>query len=322
VSAPAPAAKPPPAPATAPKPATTRAPASDEPADSQKAGAALESAQFAIQHSKASVLATFIRSAPGTSLLSERGSVAADPDSNTLFVQDTAESLATIRQLVARLDVPLKNFAIRTIIAVADADLLRELVASRSTGSGPPQVIILGANVPIVPLLDAARQAQRVEVISMPYLLVADRERASVEQTANAPARRDEPSRTPQGDVMINLSLMPTARPDDQLSLDLDVTVSRKMMVPGKSMGGTTPPAMIPAIDSNQAKTQMLLKSGETAMVDIMSGALASMEAGSGRRLVAFVTATQMPDPPGQPVTGSSRGTPTPPPPPPSAAPR
>jgi hypothetical protein len=54
---------------------------------------------------------------------------------------------------------------------------------------------------------------------------------------------------------------------------------------------------MVPAIDTSQAKTQLLLKSGETAMVDIMSDRLAGIEPGSGRRLVAFVTATPAPEP-------------------------
>jgi type II secretory pathway component HofQ len=295
-----------------PAPSTARA----------KVGSPLVSAQFAIQHGKATALANLIRPSAGASLLSERGSVAADPDTNTLFVQDTAESVATIRQVVARLDVPLKNFYIKAIIAVADADLLREFGGPQSSDGGPPQVVTLGANVPITRLLDAARQAQRIEVISMPHLLVADRQRASVEQTANAPARPGEPPGTDQGDVVLNLSLMPTARPDDQLSLDLDVTVSRKMMVPGKAVGGTTPAAMIPAIDSSQAKTQLLLKSGETAMVDIMSGRLGDIAPGNGRRLVAFVTATPVPDPPGQSTNGSSRGTSAPPQRPPSPAPR
>lgn len=60
-------------------------------------------------------------------LLSERGTVTVDERTNTLIVQDTADNLAQIRQLVARLDVPVRQVLIESRIVIASDDFSKDL---------------------------------------------------------------------------------------------------------------------------------------------------------------------------------------------------
>lgn len=60
-------------------------------------------------------------------LLSSRGSVTADERTNTLLVLETAEKLAEIRQLVARLDIPVRQVMIESRVVIATDNFAREL---------------------------------------------------------------------------------------------------------------------------------------------------------------------------------------------------
>jgi len=63
------------------------------------------------------------------SFLSERGSVAVDPRTNTLIIRDTQEQIEAIRRLVTTLDVPTRQVLIETRIVIADDSYRRELGA-------------------------------------------------------------------------------------------------------------------------------------------------------------------------------------------------
>jgi type IV pilus assembly protein PilQ len=75
------------------------------------------------------------------SLLSARGSVTIDPRTNTLLIQDTAESIANIRQLVSTLDVPVRQVQIEARIVVVNENFSRDLgvrsgfTATRANGN-------------------------------------------------------------------------------------------------------------------------------------------------------------------------------------------
>lgn len=65
--------------------------------------------------------------AAGKTLLSPRGSVNIDPRTNILIIQDTPDSLSNIRQLVAQLDIPVKQVEIEARIVVVSEDFSRDL---------------------------------------------------------------------------------------------------------------------------------------------------------------------------------------------------
>ena len=82
-----------------------------------------------VNYAKASDLAGLIsgEGGGGNAMLSARGSIAVDDRTNTLLIQDTAESLQDIRRLVNTLDVPIKQVLIETRIVVVNDDFSRDL---------------------------------------------------------------------------------------------------------------------------------------------------------------------------------------------------
>lgn len=86
----------------------------------------LESAFIQVNYAKAGDLANLIKS-QGNSLLSQRGSVSVDQRTNVLLVQDTADRLADIREMVHKLDVPVRQVLIESRIVIVNKDFTRQL---------------------------------------------------------------------------------------------------------------------------------------------------------------------------------------------------
>ena len=98
--------------------------------------APLRSEFFEINYATANDLANLIRSEE-TSLLSSRGQVTIDERTNTLIIRDTDENLSSIRSLVNRLDVPVRQVLIESRIVIANDDFSRDLgVRFGASGSG------------------------------------------------------------------------------------------------------------------------------------------------------------------------------------------
>ena len=80
-----------------------------------------------VDYAKASDMARLVKSSGGGSLLSTRGSVTVDERTNTMLVQDTAEQLTAIRNLVSTLDIPVRQVLIESRIVIVSDDFSREL---------------------------------------------------------------------------------------------------------------------------------------------------------------------------------------------------
>jgi len=81
---------------------------------------------FQANYAKAGDLAELLKSGTG-SILSERGSVSVDERTNTLLINDTVEQLASIRSLVHRLDVPIRQVLIESRIVIASDDFNKDI---------------------------------------------------------------------------------------------------------------------------------------------------------------------------------------------------
>ncbi len=88
--------------------------------------APLRSEFVQINYAKASDIATLLKT-EGNSLLTERGNVTVDERTNTLLVRDTAEAIDGVRNLVATLDVPVRQVLIESRIVIADDSFNRDL---------------------------------------------------------------------------------------------------------------------------------------------------------------------------------------------------
>ncbi|MEX2517651.1 MAG: type IV pilus secretin PilQ [Gammaproteobacteria bacterium] len=79
-----------------------------------------------INYAKAEELANLIK-AESSNLMSERGEVTVDQRTNTLIIRDTSSSLQSIRSMVAKLDIPVKQVLIESRIVNADETFAKDL---------------------------------------------------------------------------------------------------------------------------------------------------------------------------------------------------
>jgi type IV pilus assembly protein PilQ len=110
-----------------------------------------------VNYAKADELAKLIK-AEENNLLSSRGNVSIDARTNTLIIQDVAASLESIRAMVAKLDVPVRQVLIESRIVNADENFRKDLgvrfgfskitredpLTNQLGGSGEPGLIIGG----------------------------------------------------------------------------------------------------------------------------------------------------------------------------------
>jgi type IV pilus assembly protein PilQ len=102
--------------------------------------APLRTEYLQINYAKASDIAALVQAGGGRgaagdsgkgfgSMLSGRGSVSVDERTNTLLIQDTADSIANVRQLVTTLDIPVRQVLIEARIVVVSDSFSRDLGA-------------------------------------------------------------------------------------------------------------------------------------------------------------------------------------------------
>ena len=85
-------------------------------------------------------------------LISKRGSVAVDPRTNQLFVQDTAARLEDVRRLLQRIDIPVPQVLIEARIVEADDRFSRNLGVRFGYGRVTNEVAVGGQNaLPTLP---------------------------------------------------------------------------------------------------------------------------------------------------------------------------
>ena len=101
-----------------------------------------------INYAKAADIAILLKSEE-TTLLSGRGKATIDERTNTLLVQDVAAKLAEVRNLVARLDIPIRQVLIESRIVIANNNFTKDLgvtfgVSKRTRFNGDHQLVIGG----------------------------------------------------------------------------------------------------------------------------------------------------------------------------------
>ena len=86
----------------------------------------LKSELIEVNYAKAKDLSDLLASQDNT-LLSARGKISVDGRTNTLLILDTADRLAEIRKLIAKLDVPIRQVLIESRIVIANDNFAKEL---------------------------------------------------------------------------------------------------------------------------------------------------------------------------------------------------
>ncbi len=79
-----------------------------------------------VNYAKAADMAKLLNQ-EDNSILSSRGAVSVDERTNTLLVKDINDSLANVRQLLAELDIPIRQVLIESRVVIANDDFSKEL---------------------------------------------------------------------------------------------------------------------------------------------------------------------------------------------------
>jgi type IV pilus assembly protein PilQ len=79
-----------------------------------------------VNYAKAEEMADLLNQTDNA-ILSNRGSVSVDVRTNTLLIKDTTSSLANVRQLLAELDIPVRQVLIESRVVIAQDDFSKEL---------------------------------------------------------------------------------------------------------------------------------------------------------------------------------------------------
>jgi type IV pilus assembly protein PilQ len=88
----------------------------------------LRSEIIQVNYAKASEIAALLKSGDN-SLMTERGRITVDDRTNTLLLLESREKLAEIRELISRLDIPVRQVLIESRIVIANDDYSKELGA-------------------------------------------------------------------------------------------------------------------------------------------------------------------------------------------------
>ena len=88
--------------------------------------APLRSDLLQINYAKASEIASLLKD-KSNSLLSERGQISVDTRTNTIWIQDTGAKIEEIRDLLKKLDIPVKQVLIESRIVLVNKDFEQDL---------------------------------------------------------------------------------------------------------------------------------------------------------------------------------------------------
>lgn len=240
-------------------------------------------------------------------LISDRGFVSSDARTNTISVRETSEKLEQIRRLVSTWDVPVRQVLIEARIVRAQTDLAEELgvqwgIEGRGDANGGNNNLVVGGSqgglsgtsgssaltLPSNGLnvdlgvtrsnsssiafgyigtdflvdmeLSAYASDGQAEIVAQPKVVTADRQTASIQSGEEIPYQEASSSGATSvsfKEAVLSLEVTPQITPDDKIIMDLTVNQD--------SRGQVT--AGIPAINTNQVTTQVLVQNGETVVL-------------------------------------------------------
>ncbi len=266
--------------------------------------APLHTVSIAVNYAKAVSLATILKSQEG-GILSIRGGVSVDERTNTLLIRDTLASINEARKTISALDVPVRQVLIESRM-VTVLDNVGEQLGVRwgfnerqqnnslsgtiegaqaiSDGTLPPISERLNVNLPVTGaagsigfqvanLLDgtildlelsALESENKGEIIASPRITVANQHEAYIEQGTEIPYVQSTANGATSVEfkkAVLSLKVTPHITPDNHIILDLVVTQDTR----GETVKTSTGDAV--AIDTQEIKTQVFVKNGETIVL-------------------------------------------------------
>ncbi len=263
------------------------------------ATAPLTTAIWQIHYAKAEEIAHLIQDG-AHSLLTKRGYLHVDMRTNQLCVEDIQNNINVIKNLVRKIDIPVKQVLIEARLASVDNDFERQLGINFALQSGDIQggekssaassaVTTSRYGLAVVHLADgslldiqlaALESSGHGELISSPRLFTANQQPAFIESGEEIPYQ--EISRSGATGVAFkkavsSLKVIPQVLPNNKVLLQLQINQDRpsQRMVLG-----------VPAIMTRQMSTNVLVRNGQT----IVLGGIFEANKGDMRRRVPFLS--------------------------------
>lgn len=233
--------------------------------------APLETHIWQIHYAKAEDIAHLLQDNTN-SLLSRRGHVRVDARTNMLCVQDTAERIASIAQVIKRLDIPVQQVLIQARLASVEYDYEKQLginfaVISGEQGAAPASqrfslaVARLADGSQLDVQLAALENEGHGELLSNPSLFTANQQTASIESGQEIPYQEVSLSGGTAiafKKAVLSLKVTPQIMPGGKVLLQLQVNQDRpsNLVVQG-----------VPAILTRQISTNVMINNGQTIVL-------------------------------------------------------
>lgn len=220
-----------------------------------------------MHYANASDIAHLIQDKNSASLLSKRGSVHVDVRTNRVCIQDTAEKITAMNELIKRLDIPVQQVLISAHLASVDSDVERELGVDFTTNLAnvPAHYSLAVAKLADGSVLDvqlaALEKNGRGELISSPSLFTANQRTASIESGEEIPYQEMSGNGVTAvvfKKAVLSLRVTPQILPGQQVLLQLQVNQDKPS---DRIILG------VPAITTRQISTQVLVTNGQTIVL-------------------------------------------------------
>nr|WP_256573884.1 MULTISPECIES: type IV pilus secretin PilQ family protein [unclassified Pseudomonas] len=237
-----------------------------------------------IHHAKASDLAELLLATlADDGILTGRGSLSVDPRTNTLVAHQPADRLAELRQLVAQLDVPVRQVEIEARIVEASVDYEKGLGVrwGRQLYGEAPQlgkdlfvdlgmeragaslgVGLLRGGVLLDLELSAMEKSGNGEIISQPKVVTADKETARILKGTEVPYQETSKSGATSvafREASLSLEVTPQITPDGKVIMTVKVTKDEPDFVNALND--------VPPIRKNEVNAKVRVADGETIVI-------------------------------------------------------
>ena len=213
------------------------------------------------------------------------GALGVDERTNTLIARQTPERLEELRQLIARLDVPVRQVMIEARIVEANVDYERSLgvrwggeldLGSGLVLGGADTFVDLGAeragsaiglglvrdNVLLDLELSAMEKSGNGEIISQPKVVTADKETARILKGTEVPYQETSGSGATSvtfREASLSLEVTPQITPDNRVIMAVKVTKDEPDYLNAL--------AQVPPIRKNEVNAKVRVKDGETIVI-------------------------------------------------------
>ena len=237
-----------------------------------------------IHHAKAAEMAELLlASLADDGILTGRGSLSVDERTNTLVAYQPADRLAELRQLVAQLDVPVRQVTIEARIVEANVDYEKSLgvrwggplyvetprpgkelfvdLGVERVGSSMGLGLLRGG-VLLDLELSAMEKSGNGEIISQPKVVTADKETARILKGTEVPYQETSKSGATSvafREASLSLEVTPQITPDNKVIMTVRVTKDEPDYVNALNN--------VPPIRKNEVNAKVRVADGETIVI-------------------------------------------------------